>query len=250
MKFKVVCPTLGRPEHAGRHIMKEHATFVVVPREYDLYAEVLDPEKLVVLPEGIRGATATRQWILENLWADDEDFIMQMDDDVTHVMMMMSRHIQSVKDPEVILDIFTTTGRLALDCGAPIFGYLHTPNPAERPSQQPFAFRGWVDSGVCGIAGRELEYDLNLTCKEDSDMCLQAQSSAARIILMDMRYAFVAPRWKLLGGMTTQRTHGTDDADMEYMQDKWGKGIVQPNPGRRSTGQAVKIITDGKAQVR
>jgi hypothetical protein len=59
--------------------MKELTKIVVVPEEYEQYRGIFPAERLLVLPEEVKGLSANRQWLLENA---EGRYVVFMDDDL------------------------------------------------------------------------------------------------------------------------------------------------------------------------
>jgi hypothetical protein len=55
---------------------------VIEPQEYDNYAAVIDPAKLLVLPHSDRGLHVTRNWIWEHALSEGAEWFWQIDDNI------------------------------------------------------------------------------------------------------------------------------------------------------------------------
>ena len=84
MKFYV--PSRSRPDLStptvliGYGVRRSDIKIVIRADEWSLYRERWEPDILTVLPKGIEGLSATRQWLLENTVGK---YQCQIDDDIT-----------------------------------------------------------------------------------------------------------------------------------------------------------------------
>lgn len=245
--WKVAIPSYHRSSVIVRHPLLEHAHVCVPPDQVATYQHAFDVagrQPAALIARGGDSYVGAMNFILEQVWAPDEEFIFIIDDDTTSVQPMMSLRTVRVTDPLAMLSIIWRTFISARDAGAPLFGYARTPRPMERNSQQPFALREWVESGQIGFLDRTLRFDPKAGSNADIDLGLTA-FSRFRIAWCDKRYAWLHGRWDQQGGgLADSRTSARMDEQLAYLQDKWGKDIVQANTGRRKTGRSLSIHVD------
>jgi hypothetical protein len=247
MKFKVAIPTLGRPDFIVDHPLIDHAAICVTDSEYESYRKNLPNADIRVRPDSVIGISATRNWLLENVREPGDDFIMLMDDDVEHMIHLMTKHFQPIRDPDHILDVIHHVGQICVDMGVGVFGWAHDPKPERRFGTSVAGLRAWVRGCAQGIVDPHLRFDEQLSCGEDFDICVQSLYRT-RMCWQDRRWTFVAKAWELPGGMRRVRTDSVAKRDVAYMQMKWGNTVVlsQHNEGggtakQNKRGQRLQI---------
>jgi hypothetical protein len=241
MKFQIAIPSLGRATTLQNHPMVEHANLCVAEREIDWYKKICgDGLNYRVYPDTIRGISQTRNWILDNVRQDDDDFILMMDDDVLGIEYGMTTHSRKSHDPIYIKDVMVHVAQLAIDAGAGVFGFPRNIRYSQRTAMLPFSLRRWVDGCCMGVIDRELRYDEKVIGKDDFDLCIQVLHKK-RIVWLDERWSTIGQHWKLTGGLTTQRTTETEREDVAYLQRKWGRSVVQTNRRQQKNGLYVGL---------
>ena len=91
MNFKIVCPSMGRPEVFARSfvpLMEYPETYVIVfedevPEYKDrLMKEGFNHVKVIGIERDIIGKSAKLNWVLDNLYTTFDDFVAFFDDDI------------------------------------------------------------------------------------------------------------------------------------------------------------------------
>ena len=227
MKFKCVIPSLGRPEEIQSHPMLEHCHVVVVADQLAEYQSGRRrPLAYHVLPPTVKGLPATRNWILDNLWDKDEDFIWQVDDDLRYIVYMMTRSTRRLKDPDYMVDVIDHVGRAAMDAGTGLFTFALTPKPIERIPSKFIGLRGWASDHQMGIIDRELRFDENMRTRACIDISLQCLLKY-RFLWKDLRWHFSCDIRTGTGGLVTSRTTEREQEAFDYLEKKWGKGLLK-----------------------
>jgi hypothetical protein len=228
IKFKIVIPSKGRPSDVRKTALFPLAHIAVPARELEEYQSVkgVAPAAWVPVPDEVNSLSKTRQWILDELWSKDEEFVFQTDDDLIALVYMMSRTVRYYNDPEYIRAVIGHVGVCAVDSGAGLFGFATQPKPNERKANTPFVLRKWISAQGIGIVDRELEFDPALILKEDLEISL-ANLQKNRIAWVDDRWCFYSEHWKNMGGLVQVRTEGRELAAFNQIQDKYGQGIVK-----------------------
>jgi len=227
MKFKCVIPSLGRPEEIQSHPMLEKCHVVVAPDQLDDYKSgKRQPIAYHALEPTVKGLPATRNWILDNLWDKDEDFIWQIDDDLRHVTYMMTRAVRRITDPDYMVDVVAHVGRAAMDAGTGLFGFAQTPKPMWRVPSKFIDVRGWASDHQMGVIDRELRFDENMRTRSCVDISLQCLLKH-RFLWKDLRWHFLCDIRTGKGGLVASRTTEREQQAFDYLEKKWGKGLLK-----------------------
>jgi hypothetical protein len=241
MKWTLAIPSLGRASIVGKHPLIPYAEIVVPEREFDAYTAALPKGQIIVPhPDSVKGISQARNWILDNVRKDTDDFVVMCDDDIMSVSYMMTLRIKAKKDPLYMLSVIERTAQLTLDAGVGIFGYAHTPRPMERNGNTPFRFRSWINAVVMGVVDKELRFDGSLMTKEDVDMSLQAMAKH-RYVIQDVRYAWTAGHWDMIGGLAAVRTQELEYATVKFLQKKWGADVISLDYSKRKSGMGLRL---------
>jgi glycosyltransferase involved in cell wall biosynthesis len=241
MNWTLAIPSLGRASLIGKHPLLSYAEIVVPEREFEAYTAALPKGQIIVPhPDSVKGISQARNWILDNVRKDTDDFVVMCDDDIQSVSYMMTLRIKAKKDPLYMLAIIERTAQLALDAGVGIFGYAHTPRPMERRGNTPFRFRVWINAVVMGVVDKELRFDGSLMTKEDVDMSLQAMAKH-RYVIQDVRYAWNAGHWDMIGGLSAVRTQELEYATIKFLQKKWGSDVIGLDYSKRKSGMGLRL---------
>lgn len=237
--MKIVIPTLGRVDIIEKHPLREVADLLVAEREYDLYHARYPDMTIWAHPDTVKNIAQARNYVLEEIRKPEDRSIVMFDDDLECCIYTMSMHYQKHYDVEYMVRVLERTEGMAIDAGAGIFGFAHTPRPQERDTFRPFSLRGWVNCRSIGIIDPDLRFDPFLTAKEDFDICLQSLQKN-RIVWMDKRYVFLCEHWTNAGGLQETRTTATEEKDNAYMRRKWGTKVMVTGV-RRNTGMSLSI---------
>lgn len=240
MKYKIVIPSLGRPDVAAKHPLLSRAILAVHKDEEAQYRRTCSKALgIVAYPPEFIGLPKTRNWIVDNVREANDDFMVQVDDDLDYVRFDMGFKLPFYRDPDKLEAILRHTARLALDAGTGLFGYSHAFNPRERVANNAFRFRSWI-GGVIGLVDPDLRFDPMCSLKEDVDICLET-IVRYRFIVQDLRYVWMCAQWDMKGEASRFRTTASEMAALEYLRSKWGHGIVELASTRRKTGQVLKL---------
>jgi hypothetical protein len=235
VKFKIVIPSKGRPQDVRKTPLFEVSHIAVPASDLEEYKSVegVAPLAWVPVPDEVNSLSKTRQWILDELWAKDEEFVFQTDDDLLNLAYLHSRTVRYFKDPNYIRAVIGHVAITALDSGTGLFGFATQPKPNERNTLKPFSIRKWVSAQGIGIIDRRLKFDPNLKLKEDLDISLM-NLQLNRIVWTDNRWCFYSEHWNNRGGLSMVRTADREMEAFEYIQDKWGHGIASKNEAQKT----------------
>jgi hypothetical protein len=227
VSFKIAIPSMDRAKTVRKTALFEVGHIVVPESQIDEYRSVdgVDPIAWVPVPDDVDSLSKTRQWILDELWEKDEEFIFQADDDLISLVYMMSRSVRYNSNPDYIRSVIAHVGQCAVDSGAGLFGFATQPKPQERSSNRPFMLRKWISAQGLGIVDRSLKFDPNLRLKEDLDISI-SNLQKNRIVWCDERWCMYSEHWSNRGGLQVVRTSYREEESFDYIVNKWGAGVV------------------------
>jgi hypothetical protein len=227
MRFKCVIPSLGRPQDIQSHPLLEYCHVVVVASQLGDYKHgSRKPLDYHVLPEGVTGLAATRNFILDELWAKDEDFVWMIDDDFQFMTYMMNRAPRKFVDPEYMLAVVDHVGTAAVDSGTGLFGFNLQQKPIERIPSRFIGLRGWLSANAMGVIDRSLRFDPTFVVKGDIDMSLQCLFKH-RFLWKDLRWHFHSQARLNRGGLVSSRTTESEQAAQNLLNAKWGANTLK-----------------------
>jgi len=237
LPFKIVIPSHGRPQQITKNPLYPLAHVVVRDEVVvDSYREAARKAGVTPGPFHVTGQlpniSSIRQWILDNLYDEDEPFIFVSDDDLLYFRPMMVWRTVKVADPEDILAIIQSGYNAAVDAGAGIFGFSNNGSPMRRNAKDPWFFRTYL-MGQVGIIDRSLYYDPRLYLMEDVDFALLS-IARSKIVWSDARwYCHSAAQWSK-GGMSASRTTERMAESRDIINRKYGPGTIRTlnNPAR------------------
>jgi len=202
--LKIVCPSKGRHNKVMTKDLVDDLVLLVPNGEGEIYRLFNPQNEVIETPKDLRGITATKQWMLDNF-----DDWFSIDDDVHKVRKMYQENEEDayVTDPLFVRDIILRCYNMAKEMKAYMFGFTKERNPLMYVSQNPFRFKGYMNSSHFGvISGNRLYYNLDMNEGEDHWLsCLNAYTH--RYFLMDTRYAFFTKdNFMARGGCNDYRT--------------------------------------------
>lgn len=225
--MQVIIPSKSRVEDCRRALALFPDAIVVVNETQEALYRPLGV-RLVCHPADLFGIGPLKNWILDNIEARE---LLLVDDDVYQVRSPVGEPTKShvIRDPQVIRELVENTAAIARGVGAPVFGFDQAGGDTRKyKPQDPIKFSGWVGA-VMGIMGRSVRFDPELKIRADIDFCLSAQLTH-RVIVVDGRYSFIhRKRWTYPGGNSQSRSGKRNQAELAYLQRKWGKWITVQN---------------------
>jgi hypothetical protein len=205
-------------------------------------SEVAEYKRNLKTPDIVRahdkhGLGAIRKYIVEQHM--DEDYMFQLDDDVTGMEYKFADKITRIVDPYHFREIIANCHQAALDLETPLFGFVSSPNPFLYTQIDHVHFSGMIACGI-GIIPKFLgscQFDPRLTSNQDQDFCLQVKYYK-RYLFMDNRYNFrYGKTWLAEGGCSTIRNTEQMIACRDLLKTKWGNRVVTDS--RKKANQSV-----------
>lgn len=253
MNIKYVSPSSNRAEGALTLKFLSRVKMYVSPRDYPNYVKhnPSHVDQLVMVPEGVQnyGKSKCMNWMLDNLWEDDTDAIIMLDDDIRGIMKHVKRGTDQPITEDEFYELCEVWVLLGKEWGCGMFAISPSSDPFVYDEFLPFRLHGYCDGQVTGwIQRNELRYDEELTIKEDVDFALQNWRKYHKCLRIDKYYPKSKSFGDNKGGCNDFRSSEVEKKQFKRMQKKWGSNIIRPNKPKaikaskiRALGGAIKI---------
>ena len=178
MKIKYVSPSSHRAEGVTTLDYVSRCKMYISKEDYPEYVKYnpQHKDKFVVVPDGVQnhGKSKCMNWMLDNLWDEDTDAIVMMDDDWTCLRV----HDLEGKDRDIPEDEFYEIvehyTEIAKGFGVGLWSFNLNSDPMTYNCFMPFRLTAYLDGQfTCWVEPNEIRYDEELTIKEDVDFFLQ-----------------------------------------------------------------------------
>lgn len=203
----VAIPSKGRAGKIRSQAVIPSACVFVPELEADAYVTA-GAQNVNVVPNGIRGITATRNWILDHA---GHDRVVMIDDDVRAqgFARLYERHAVHERLPEGIwLAEFVKLFELTEQLGFRIFGVRTDSATRACYPYFPFRFRSYVTASCMGILNTDpprTRFDESFPVKEDYELCARCITEDGGVL--SAQYLFWQnTHWHDLGGCHDYRT--------------------------------------------
>lgn len=254
MNILYVVPSYNRCDGVTTLNYLSKAKMYVSPEDYPKYVKC-NPDwkdRIVEVPEGVqgKGKAHVMNWLLDNLWEDNVDGIMIIDDDVS---TLMAHSINGTKedyeiDEELFYELCEDYTLLAREWGCGMWSFGLNSDRFSYISYSPFKTHSYLDGGLQGFCKKDdVRYDEKLTVKEDVDMFLQQIQKYHKALRVD-KYYWKKKSFEGVGGSQAFRSEESEKKQFQLMQKKWGSDIIRPNRPKakkkssiRSYGGAIKL---------
>lgn len=201
-RYPVYIPSKGRWESrlTSKALESMHVPYriVVEPQEYDQYAAVIDPAKILVLPFSDRGLVPTRNWIWEHAIAEGHKRHWTLDDNIMyfHRFHQNRRYRMHSGATFCAIEDFVDRYENAVIAGMQYEKFA----PVKVKHTQPFVTNTRVYSNM--LIDNAIPFRNRGFYNDDTDLCLRVLKAGLCTILF---YAFIAEKRQTMtikGGMT------------------------------------------------
>lgn len=220
--LKIVVPSHRRADMLTTHKHIGIDCVCIAESQLDAYREHNPDVEFVCHPDDVIGLHAKRQWM-----ADHFGNLFMFDDDVSRVTRVWPGLIRMAAGevaPDEVRPIVENLYRMAIDCGAYLFGFGGISSPIQYSPFMPFRFSGPVIGAAYGVrANSGLWWNPRMNSKEDVWVsCLNAVKH--RICVVDQRYFTQTHEcYTRVGGLTGQRTEANEEMDVRRLQYIFGE---------------------------
>ena len=221
MNYKVYIPSKGRAGLVTSHKLFINSTIVCPNSEIDDYKSHHD--NVIGVPDKVRGITATRNWILDNV---KDEWMIQVDDDARSFHKYENGDLIKFIEPErigVFLDaMFCMTNEIQYK----VWGLAMASDYKFYRPFAPFSTQGVVGANIIGIIKNPLRFDERLKVKEDYDYSMQHIYKYGGV-LRTHKYGIDVVHLTNQGGCVAYRTKDIEIDCYNILVNKWGKNVVK-----------------------
>jgi len=167
--------------------------------------------QVVGVPQGVRGITKTRNWILDNA---NDDQVVFVDDDAKNVGWVElrtfdCRHHKMTE--RVLLPEFEKLFAVARGVGARIWGMATQSATRSVYPWAPFRFQSYVTASCMGIWNDTgIRFDEAFPVKEDYELCLRCIKEDG-LVLSAQYFYWENAHWDTAGGCKDYRTQAMEE---------------------------------------
>ena len=253
MKIKYVSPSYKRENDCAILDYLSKVVLYVSKEDYPKYIKKHQDKKQNIkkVPDGVQGngKGTCLNWILDNVWDDETDAMIILDDDISCLMAHEINQRDKVVSEEDFYYICEKFSLLAKEWGCGLWSVNLNSDPMTYDCFNPFRLHAYLDGAFTGLVEnpKDIRYDTKLTVKEDVDFCLQHMEKYHKALRVD-KYYLKCKSFDNKGGCYDLRTEESEKEQFKMMQKKWGSQIIRPNKPTarkkskiRSFGGAIKI---------
>lgn len=170
----IAIPSKGRPYKSKSKELLKSAVLFVPESEVEFYKKVYSD--IVAVPNGVKGITATRNWILKNI---DDKHVVFVDDDLKKAGYWVDKEPKGRKfielnDEKVWLDSFQRLFELTESMDYRIWGLKTEGSKISQHDEKPFVFKTYITASCMGIVNDGSYYfDERYKVKEDYEIGLR-----------------------------------------------------------------------------
>jgi len=202
-KYPIYIPSKGR--HDTRKTVKALESInvpyriVVEPLEYELYAAVIDPSKILILPEDNMKLIGSRNWIKEHSIKEGHARHWQLDDNIEQ-FNRLNRNLQvKVTSGTVFRCIEDFTDRYT---NVAYSGFQYDHFAKAKTKMSPYILNTRIYS--CTLVNNSAPFKWRSIYNDDTDVCLQALKAGWCTILFNAFLQCKATTMTLKGGNTEE----------------------------------------------
>lgn len=170
---------------------------VVEPQQFDDYAAVIDPAKLLVLPHSDKGLHVTRNWIWEHSLSEGHDWHWQIDDNISGFFRLHRNLKTPVADGTIFYVAEEFVGRYESIAQAGFNYFMFASRKTKIP---PFYLNTRIYS--CTLNRNDLPFRYRSFFNDDTDLSLQMLKAGWATVLFNAFLAFKETTMTVKGGLT------------------------------------------------
>tara|TARA_R110000824_G_scaffold359339_1_gene546874 strand:- start:922 stop:1665 length:744 start_codon:yes stop_codon:yes gene_type:complete len=240
MKVKFFAPSYKRPQKSISQTTYPNVKLVVRESEAEDY--LANGNEIVVCPDSAQGNLCrVRNWILDNLFDDQTDCIVILDDDCKAISRWESQIKSKFNESE--LNIFCEQkSLLCKELGFKFWGLNCVQDKGAYREYTPFGFLQYIGGPFqAHLNGSDLRYDENLPLKEDYDFTLQNIKEYGGCLRVNFAN-YDVKQSEQVGGCADYRNLEYEKEQFFALQKKWGKDVIKKDNGSKRSFDYNPII--------
>jgi hypothetical protein len=204
---------------------------VIEPQEYDLYAAVIDPERILTLPFSNlgQGSIPARNWVWEHAISTGAERHWILDDNIRSFMTLKNNLKKQVIDGQTFIDCENMTDRFS---NVALSGMNYQYLAKRKQKIPPFVLNTRIYS--CILIRNDLSYRWRGRYNEDTDLSIRALKDGWCTILFNAFLADKQTTMTMKGGNTDELYQGDgrlkmaqslyeQHPDVVTITEKWGR---------------------------
>lgn len=245
MKVKFYAPSYKRPE---KSITQKNYPFIkLVVRESDAEEYLKNGNDIVICPDSAQGnVSRVKNWMLDNLYDEDVDCIIFMDDDCSGIFRWEG-HKKVKLNADELLELGDSLTEVCNDWGFKLWGLAPIPDKSVAREGTPFNTLSFVGSPFhAHLKGSGIRYDEELSLKEDYDITLQHIQKWSGVLRVNWLCYSVKQGVSgsgQTGGCATYRNNDNEIRQFKLLQKKWGSHVVKRDKSSRREFDTNPIIS-------
>ena len=221
MNYEVYIPSKGRAGKVTSHNLFLDSHIVCPKSEVKDYKK--HHEKVIGVPDEVKGITPTRNWILVHL---KSNYHIQVDDDARSFHKWEKAELVKFIDPERIDNILNTMFLMTDEIGYKVWGLAMASDYQFYRPFAPFSTQGVVGANIIGIIDNPLRFDERLRVKEDYDYSMQHIYKYGGV-LRTHKYGIDVIHLTNEGGCVGYRTKEVELQAYDTLLKKYGSSVVK-----------------------
>lgn len=223
MKVKFFAPSYKRPQ---KSITQNNYPFVkLVVRQSDAEHYIKNGNNILIVPDSAQGNIAKiRNYILDNLFDEETDCIVMMDDDCSGIYRWEEQKKIKIEGEDLI-EFSEMASILCKEYGFKHWGLNCVQDKGAYREHTPFGTLQFIGAPFSGHLRHPLRYDENISLKEDYDMTLQQIKTYGGCLRLNFAN-YNVKQAEQQGGCATYRNNKKEKEQFELLQKKWGSAIV------------------------
>ncbi len=221
MNYKVYIPSKGRAGKVTSHNLFLDSHIVCPDSEVKDYKK--HHEKVIGVPDEVKGITPTRNWILDH---NKSNYHIQVDDDARSFHKYEKTELVRFTEPERIDSILNTMFLMTDEIGYKVWGLAMASDYKFYRPFAPFSTQGIVVANLIGIIKNPLRFDERLRVKEDYDYSMQHIYKYGGV-LRTHKYGIDVIHLTNEGGCVGYRTKEVELQAYDTLLKKYGSSVVK-----------------------
>lgn len=225
MRVKFYAPSYKRPQKSITQINYPNIKLVV--RESDAEEYINNKNDIIICPDNAQGNLCkVRNWILDNLFDEDTDCIVLVDDDIKKIGRWQEQ-INYTFNMNDLQEFSEDAANLCNELGYRFWGLNCVTDKGAYREYTPFGFLQYIGGPFqAHLKNNILRYDESLPLKEDYDFTLQNIKKYGGCLRLNFAH-YDAKQSEQEGGCAIYRNLKREKEQFFGLQKKWGKDIIK-----------------------